>query len=178
MDDDGLTILDVESSVLTGRMVARQRDVRMRERKLVVLGAGVDGSPVGIVGKLSPTGHLVSITTYRELRVPEESPRVRRLRRTWRKAAQGHPQLLRQRRLPLRDRECSRDQLSPLQRELPDGRHASRVGPSQGVPPVPGFEPPGARSCLRVVTSRTSGGTRRPRAAILERRRARLGDCA
>jgi hypothetical protein len=66
MDDDGLTILDVESSVLTGRVVERQRDVRTREWKYVVLGAAVDGSPVGTVGKLSRTGRLVIITTYRE----------------------------------------------------------------------------------------------------------------
>lgn len=66
MDDDGLTILDIESSVLTGRIVERQRDTRTREWKYVVRGAGIDGSPVGIVGKLSPTGQLVIITTYRE----------------------------------------------------------------------------------------------------------------
>ena len=65
MDNDGLTILDIESSVRTGRIVERQRDVRTREWKYVVLGAGIDGSPVGIVGKLSPTGRLVIITTYR-----------------------------------------------------------------------------------------------------------------
>jgi hypothetical protein len=66
MDDDGLTILDVESSVLTGRIVERQRDVRTREWKYVVSGAGVDGRPAGIVAKLSATGRLVILTTYRE----------------------------------------------------------------------------------------------------------------
>jgi len=66
MDDDALTILDVERSVLTGRIVERQRDVRTREWKYVVSGAGVDGRPVGIVAKLSPTGRLVILTTYRE----------------------------------------------------------------------------------------------------------------
>jgi hypothetical protein len=66
MDDDGLTILDIESSVLTGRSVERQRDVRTREWKYVVVGAAVDGRPVGAVGKLSPTDRLVIITTYRE----------------------------------------------------------------------------------------------------------------
>jgi hypothetical protein len=46
MDDDRLTILDVESSMLTGKIVERQRDVRTREWKYVVLGAAVDGSPL------------------------------------------------------------------------------------------------------------------------------------
>jgi hypothetical protein len=66
MDDDGLTIRDIESSILTGRIVERQRDVRTREWKYVVVGAGLDGSSVGIVGKLSPTGRLVIMTPYRE----------------------------------------------------------------------------------------------------------------
>lgn len=66
MDDDELTIRDIESSILTGRIVERQRDVRTRKWKYVVLGAGLDGSPVGIVGKLSTTGRLVIMTTYRE----------------------------------------------------------------------------------------------------------------
>ena len=66
MDEDGLTILDVESAVLTGRVVERQRDVRTREWKYVILGAAIDGNPVGVVGKLSPIGRLVILTTYRE----------------------------------------------------------------------------------------------------------------
>ena len=36
MDEDGLTILDVESAVLTGSIVERQRDVRTREWKYVI----------------------------------------------------------------------------------------------------------------------------------------------
>jgi hypothetical protein len=66
MDDDGLTILDVESTVLTGRIVERQRDLRTREWKYVVSGTGIDGRPAGIVGKLSAAGRLVILTTYRE----------------------------------------------------------------------------------------------------------------
>jgi hypothetical protein len=66
MDDDGLTILDVERSVLTGRIVERQHDVRTRQWKYVFSGAGIDGKPAGIVGKLSATGRLVILTTYRE----------------------------------------------------------------------------------------------------------------
>jgi len=66
MDDDELTVLDIESSVLTGKIVERQRDVRTREWKYVVLGTGMDASSVGVVGKLSATGCLVILTTYRE----------------------------------------------------------------------------------------------------------------
>lgn len=66
MDDDGLTIVDVESAVLTGRITERQRDPRTREWKYVVVGASIDGDAVGVVGKLGPTGCLVVLTTYRE----------------------------------------------------------------------------------------------------------------
>jgi hypothetical protein len=66
MDDDGLTVLDVESAVLTGRITERQRDSRTREWKYVVVGSSVDGDPVGVACKLSPTGRLVILTTYRE----------------------------------------------------------------------------------------------------------------
>jgi hypothetical protein len=66
MDDDRLSVFDVESAVLTGRIVERQRDRRTREWKYVVTGHGIDGTTVGVVAKLSSSGHLVILTTYRE----------------------------------------------------------------------------------------------------------------
>jgi hypothetical protein len=66
MDEDNLTIFDVESAILTGSIVERQQDRRTREWKYVVRGRSIEGDLVGVVGKLSPTGHLVIITTYRE----------------------------------------------------------------------------------------------------------------
>jgi uncharacterized DUF497 family protein len=66
MDEDGLSIFDVEGAVLTGTIIERQRDHQTGERKYVVRGEAVDGTIVGVVGKLSPTGRLVIITAYRE----------------------------------------------------------------------------------------------------------------
>jgi len=66
MDDDALSVLDVERAVLVGRIVERQRDARTREWKYIVRGQDLDGNAVGVVGKLSSTGRLVIITTYRE----------------------------------------------------------------------------------------------------------------
>lgn len=66
MDEDGLSIFDVESAVLTGTIIEQQRDRQTAERKYVVRGETVDGRIVGVVGKLSPTGRLVIITAYRE----------------------------------------------------------------------------------------------------------------
>ena len=66
MDEEGLSVFDLETAVLTGEIVERQRDRQTREWKYVVSGRGLDGATVGVVGKLSPTGRLVIITVYRE----------------------------------------------------------------------------------------------------------------
>lgn len=66
MDEDDLSVFDVESAILTGTVVERQRDRKTREWKYVVRGQAAEGNLIGVVGKLSPTGHLVIITAYRE----------------------------------------------------------------------------------------------------------------
>ncbi len=43
MDEDGLSIFDVESAVLTGTIIEQQRDRQTAERKYVVRGESVDG---------------------------------------------------------------------------------------------------------------------------------------
>jgi hypothetical protein len=65
MDDDDLSVFDLESAVLTGEIVERQRDSLSREWKYVVNGKALDGASVGVVAKLSLTGRLVIITVYR-----------------------------------------------------------------------------------------------------------------
>lgn len=65
MDDDGLTVFDLENAILTGEIVERQRDRLTREWKYIVNGQGLEGGTVGVVGRLSITGCLVIITVYR-----------------------------------------------------------------------------------------------------------------
>ena len=65
MDEDGLSVFDLESAVLNGEIVERQRDRLTREWKYVVSGTGTDGGTVGVVGTLSITGCLGIITVYR-----------------------------------------------------------------------------------------------------------------
>lgn len=66
MDDDRLTIFDVEHILLTGEIVDRQKDYRTGEWKYLVEGR-THSSEVGIVvTKLSLTGKLVIITVYVE----------------------------------------------------------------------------------------------------------------
>lgn len=67
MDDDGLTIYDVESAILTGEIVEQQRDRKSKERKYLVRGQTVgDERTVVVVGKFGPTGKLIILTVYVE----------------------------------------------------------------------------------------------------------------
>ncbi len=66
MDDDGLTIFDMEHVLLNGEIVERQKDRQTGEWKYLVEGR-THGSEVAIVvTKLSLTGKLVIITAYVE----------------------------------------------------------------------------------------------------------------
>jgi len=64
MNDDGLTIYDIERSILTGEILERQRDGVTAEWKYRVRGKTVDAREVEVITKLSPTGKLVIITVY------------------------------------------------------------------------------------------------------------------
>ncbi len=64
MDDDCLTIFDVERCILTGKILERQKDKDTAEWKYRINGKSLSGSEVEVVAKLSPTGKLVIITVY------------------------------------------------------------------------------------------------------------------
>jgi hypothetical protein len=64
LDDDNLTILDLESVFFTGQIVERQRDRRTREVKTVVRGRTLDGFEAEAIVKLGHTGTLFVITAY------------------------------------------------------------------------------------------------------------------
>ncbi len=65
MDNDGLTIFDVESIILTGEIVERQRDRKTREAKYLIRGEALDGLRTAVVvGKFGPTDKLVILTVY------------------------------------------------------------------------------------------------------------------
>ncbi|MDE0085392.1 MAG: DUF4258 domain-containing protein [Candidatus Poribacteria bacterium] len=64
MDDDGLTIFDVEHILLTGEIIERQKDYRTGEWKYLVEGQTQGSNVVIIVTKLSLSGKLVIITIY------------------------------------------------------------------------------------------------------------------
>ena len=64
LDDDNLSILDLENIVLTGEISERQRDAKTREVKCVVTGITLDGAATEAVVKIGFTGKLVVITVY------------------------------------------------------------------------------------------------------------------
>ena len=64
MDDDGLSIFDIERCILTGEITERQKDRVSEEWKYVIEGQSVTGDKVGTVTKLSLTGKLIIITVY------------------------------------------------------------------------------------------------------------------
>lgn len=64
MNDEGLTIFDVEHSILTGEIRERQKDRVTAEWKYRIRAETVEGSEVEVIAKLSPTGKLVIIPVY------------------------------------------------------------------------------------------------------------------
>jgi len=66
MDDDGLSIFDVERIVLTGEIVERQEDHHSGEWKYLITGHTIDRRLVTVATKLAVTNKLVIITVYLE----------------------------------------------------------------------------------------------------------------
>ena len=66
MDEDGLTIFDVESVIFSGKIIERQKDQATGEWKYLVKGESLAGERVITVTKIGPTGKLVFVTVYRE----------------------------------------------------------------------------------------------------------------
>lgn len=64
MNDDGLTVYDVESGILTGDIIERQRDRVTAEWKYRIRGETLTGDDIEVITKLSPTSKLVIITVY------------------------------------------------------------------------------------------------------------------
>jgi hypothetical protein len=66
LDDDEISILDVEQIILTGDIIERQRDPQTRERKYVIRGGTLAGEAACCVVKLGPTGAVILITAWVE----------------------------------------------------------------------------------------------------------------
>jgi hypothetical protein len=66
LEDEALSVLDVEHAILTGKITRRQKDADTGEWKYLVNGRVLSHHEVVVVAKLSPTDKLVIITVYGE----------------------------------------------------------------------------------------------------------------
>ena len=64
LEDENLTILDLENILLTGTIVERQKDRETREGKIVIQGRTLDDRQAEAVVKIGFTGVLYVITVY------------------------------------------------------------------------------------------------------------------
>ncbi len=66
MENDVLSIFDVENAILTGEIFERQKDAVTNDWKYLVGGKTLDDDDMIVVAKISLTDKLVIITVYRE----------------------------------------------------------------------------------------------------------------
>ncbi len=64
MTNDGFTIYDVESGILSGEIIERQKDSSTTEWKYRIRGKTISDNKIELICKISPTGKLVIITVY------------------------------------------------------------------------------------------------------------------
>lgn len=64
MNDDELTIFDVERAIFTGEIVERQKEHKTEEWKYLIKGHTLTDHNLIVVSKLSMTGKLVIITVF------------------------------------------------------------------------------------------------------------------
>lgn len=65
MQEDCLTVYDVERVILTGEIVERQRDEVTGEWKYCIIGSTFEEDRAQVVAKIGPTGKLVIITVFK-----------------------------------------------------------------------------------------------------------------
>ena len=67
MDEDNISIFDIENAILTGKIVKHQRDKRTKESKYLIKGQTRDGyTTLIVVSKFGITGKLIILTVYVE----------------------------------------------------------------------------------------------------------------
>ena len=64
LEDENLSILDLENIILTGRIKERQRDAKTREIKCVIAGITLDGAAAEAIVKIGVIGRLIVVTAY------------------------------------------------------------------------------------------------------------------
>ncbi len=66
MDEDDLSIYDIERAILNGEIVERQKDEERSEWKYLVRGRSIDDHPIIVVTKIGLTDKLIIITVFKD----------------------------------------------------------------------------------------------------------------
>lgn len=66
MENDKLSVFDIENCILTGEIIERQKDIETGEWKYLIGGKTLEKEDIILAAKLSVTDKLVIITVYRE----------------------------------------------------------------------------------------------------------------
>ncbi len=66
MDEDKLSMYDVERAILTGSIIDRQKDTQLGEWKYLVRGQTIQGDEIVVVVKIGPTCKMLIITVFRD----------------------------------------------------------------------------------------------------------------
>ena len=66
MDEDRFSMFDIESIILSGEVVERQKDNETTEWKYLIRGQSLDERKAVVVTKMSPTGKMVIITVFED----------------------------------------------------------------------------------------------------------------
>ena len=62
-DADDFTVFDVESALLTGAIVEKQKDRETGEPKYVIEGETISGRPISVIAKFGASGQMLYILT-------------------------------------------------------------------------------------------------------------------
>ena len=62
-DADDFSVFEVESAILTGAIVERQKEAETGEWKYVISGEAVDGTPMSVVAKFGTSVQMLYILT-------------------------------------------------------------------------------------------------------------------
>jgi len=65
MDEDDLSIYDIERLILSGEIIERQKDQERSEWKYLVRGRSVDGSQFIVVVKIGQNDKMIIITVFK-----------------------------------------------------------------------------------------------------------------
>ena len=66
MDEDELSIFDIEEAILTGTIIERQKDEETEEWKYLIRGQTIDESMIQLIAKFGQTKKMVFITVFRD----------------------------------------------------------------------------------------------------------------